>query len=422
MNSINQNIIIKIVENGIYLNSETFIKISSIDFGDFKKGYNLQKFNCELINWIEIRINSINEEILRAEIVNFKPKGDSYTNNHFKDKISNISFWSKDTGRLFNLTKYSKLINPLPTPQLTNVNHTTEQLTSVNRTTEQLTIKKKLQIPFDKIKIDFACATFEHYIKGYGKNVKFSIKNNYLHSNFDYVKYHFQKLLKKKILTVTIELEIFNDKIIFQIAKSNEIEKIDKNFIDIVKYQRTIELTKQKSEENSDNSILTPDEIFSEFENNDTGNIFNQSDKEILNFILKAKNVRNEKQLEYLSKDLQSENEIIRFSLKSDKSNFGFLFYTEQGEIKHHFIWELLNSNATYIWSIQKNEITLSELFKRINSTINTIKTIGRKKYKKEYKNGQIDKDFDFYPITHSKANTDESFPTWQKRLSEKLV
>jgi hypothetical protein len=325
-----------------------------------------------------------------------------------------------------DIKKLKPINNDFPKNIYENINEKYDLKQEIKYIPQSKIIKEFIELCFTDITINFGCLTFKKLIYELNEEIEFSIKNEYFEPNFDYIKYHFPKLLKTEIITLNIEIEIQDRKIISKKANSqgNVIEKINKEFIDNIKYQRTIELIKNPKIEQPDKTLYTSDDIFNEFGNNEFGNVFRQSENEILNIILNRTNVRNKKQLEYLSGKLQSESEIIRFTLKSKKNNFGFLFYVDKGETKHHFIWELLNSHATYIWSIEKNEKNLNKLFQQINNTINMIKTIGRDEYKSEYKNRIIDQDIDFDLIRHEKADSDfiDHFPNWRKRLDEKII
>ena len=430
----NQEVIIKVIENGVYFNSDKLIGLNDIDFHHFKQTKYLEKLNCEQIIWLQIKINSIENDIVKAEIINFLPKNtNTFYQNAITKDFSKIWFWSKNTYGLLILTKYSKSINPIKiTKSVTENNQSQLKQTYFEnknifvKEPKKLILTDKFKLHFTDIKICFGCATFEKFVKELNSKIEFSIKNDYFEPNFDLIKFHFPKLLKPPSKTINIEIyiETIDGKIINKIAKSKEIEQIDNNFIDIIHYQRIMQLVKNPLIESPDKSLYTPDEIFKEFETSELGNVFKDNDKEILKILLEKLNVRNQKQLNYLSGKLQSDKDIIRFSLKSKKNSFGFLFYIDKGLTKHHFVWELINSHATYIWSIDKNNQNLNSLFSRIQNTINMIKTIGRDEYKQEYKNRQIDQDIDFDIIRHEHAKSDliDHFPEWRKRLDEKIV
>jgi len=108
------------------------------------------------------------------------------------------------------------------------------------------------------------------------------------------------------------------------------------------------------------------------------GNVFNQSESDIIKSLTKTEYVRNRKQLEYLSDIKQTNKSKIHYTLNP---LFGFLFLNES-KYKYHFVWELLQSHATYIWSINKENKNISFLYAKIEEIINVIKLIGRDEYK----------------------------------------
>ena len=114
---------------------------------------------------------------------------------------------------------------------------------------------------------------------------------------------------------------------------------------------------------------------------------------DVLNLLVEKGKIRNWRNLEYLSSDKQSENYKFKFTLHPA---FDFLFLGES-EKYHHFIWELRNSNATYLWSIEKSEEDIHSQYTRIEETIHTIKSLKMVQFKRDYKSGLIDHDLTFY-------------------------
>ena len=168
-------------------------------------------------------------------------------------------------------------------------------------------------------------------------------------------------------------------------------------------------------------SLFSANEIFKQIDTADSeGNVFYQDENNVLSILLEKGNIRNKKNLDYLSGVKQSEKHKIRFTLHPD---FGFLFLVE-GETYNHFIWELRNSNATYLWSVEKSEKDIDGQFKRIEQTINTVKSLKRERYKQEYKSGLVDNDLKFYSIDHEKISTaeEEGFAKWKERLEALMI
>jgi hypothetical protein len=83
------------------------------------------------------------------------------------------------------------------------------------------------------------------------------------------------------------------------------------------------------------------------------------------------------------------------------------------------FIWELLNSHATYVW---KSKIggNNSDLGTVVEQAITTIKNDGREAYKKYY-NSIENPTYHFGIIDHSltKATDDEDFNEWRNKLEK---
>jgi hypothetical protein len=170
-----------------------------------------------------------------------------------------------------------------------------------------------------------------------------------------------------------------------------------------------------------DKSLFTAEDIFNTGESDDVeGNVFRQDEKDILQFLITHHNTRNRKQLEYLSGNKQSANFRIRFTLHP---NFGFLFLIE-GRENNHFVWELLNTHATYIWSIGKSEKDIELQYRRVEDIINTIRNTGREQYKRAYKYNHHDSDLVFCSIEHDDIASSfvDGFVKWKHRLNERLM
>jgi hypothetical protein len=92
--------------------------------------------------------------------------------------------------------------------------------------------------------------------------------------------------------------------------------------------------------------------------------------------------------------------------------------------VQNHFVWELLNSHATYIWSIEKDEEEIDRQFTRIEASINSIRSFGRERYKQAYRSHHHDTQLVFSVIDHKRADSVfvDGFVTWKHKLNERLV
>ena len=282
-------------------------------------------------------------------------------------------------------------------------------------------IDDEFSIYFSEAKFMLGYVLFSKKPKNIDFKIDFKIKNDFLLPEFDNIKSWFAKILKSKKFKVYAKLTMEKGELIETLASSPQIDKIDANLIDSIKFERTLALTKTPHISVDDKSLFTADEIFGEFQTKDLqGNVFKQNEQDILRFMLDNIKTRNKKQLEYLAGSKQSEKYKLKFTLKP---NFGFLFCIE-GKENNHFVWELLNSHATYIWTIEKSEEEIHLQYKRIEATINTIRNLGREKYKRAYRMNHHDSDLVFSTIEHEDSTSEfiDGFVKWKHKLNERIT
>mgnify|MGYP000844791294 CR=1 FL=1 len=284
------------------------------------------------------------------------------------------------------------------------------------------TINETANIYFKDADFKLGFVAFNYKSKKLGETFVLKIENHFILSEFNAIKSYFPKVFNgKKQFSINVTFTL-TDKVVTDIVTtSKEIGEINERVIESIKRERIANLTSTPLIKSVDKTLFTSDEIFDSFEDDlKDGNIFNQSEEDILNFLIETRNVRNAKHLQFLAGSKHSVKQKLRFTLKP---LFGFLVFIE-GERKNHFCWELLNSHATYLWSFDKIDTDIQFQFKRIEETINIIRDMGRENYKAEFKSNKIDSDLGFCTIEHSNINSaiKEGFVEWQHRLKERLV
>ena len=285
----------------------------------------------------------------------------------------------------------------------------------------QTTIEEKFEVDFNEITILLGYIRLSKYINKLNNTIEFKIENEHLLPEFDNIKYWFSKKLKTRKIRVSAEITLLDDEIIKIHATSKEIDRIDQELIDGIKTQRTLAITKLARPEHIDKSLFTADDYFSLDEKNDLmGNVFQQTETDILELFLDKIPVRNKKELRYISGKLHSLSHKIRFT---NHPNFGFIFLVE-GELNNHFIWELLNSHATYIWTFGKGAGEIKMQYRKIEMIINTILDCGRENYKRAYKGNNQDDDLIFNVIHHKHKGSEliDEFPKWKHRINELIT
>jgi len=250
-------------------------------------------------------------------------------------------------------------------------------------------------------------------VKGLKEPVKIALYNDHIIPEFDHVKPFFKKALGKKMIDVTGTIEIKINGEVKVDCHSKAIDNINEGVISSVKRLKLRSSIYDPKVIPVDKSLFTPEDYF-EKTDEQLGNTFHRNDKDIINDILDLEGIRNRRELMFLSGKLQSKNRGLRFTLSP---KFGFLFYVE-GEEMDHFIWELLDSHATYIWSIDKIPLSLEMKYKLLDREINFIRDNGRRAFLDNVRESE----FLFSRVKHGESGLVDGFSRWKSLVKEKLV
>ena len=351
-----------------------------------------KKLKVEIIDYNYSDLSSFlnqkpKQEIKQLEFGNFnwiflEPQLSSYQQSKFRNQLTNIG--DKSCEHKPKQETKKNTIN-------SNKNSTVEASNSENKQEPIITkFEENFAVDFNDSVFMLGYVRFSKYIKKLNQTLDFKITNENILSEFDNIKYWFSKKLKTKKFRVIATFTLIDNQLTEFSTTSIDIDNIDQNLIEGVKIQRTLEIAKSIRPQEIDKALFTSDDLYSLDKTNDLeGNVFKQTEKDILEMLIDKCNVRNKRELTYLSGSKQSLNYRIRFT---NHPNFGFIFLAE-GELNNHFIWELLNSHATYIWTIEKSKREIELQYKRIEATINLILDCGREKYKRAYKTTHQDDD-----------------------------
>lgn len=272
-----------------------------------------------------------------------------------------------------------------------------------------------VKVKFEEATFGDGQITFRAKLKDFNSIRDFSIENENLRSEFENIKPWFVKRMGKSFI-VTITLKLVDKEITEATAVSEDISAINNELIERINTQRVLMLVKTARTNDDSKSVFNHDEIFGILNEGEDANVFNSSADDILEILMENGLAKNIRQLEFLSRDKQSLNEKLRFTLKP---HFGFLFKVET-PTKQFFIWELLNSHATYVW---ENEVSSADFYQFVEQEISFIKANGREEYRKHYKN-LLDKPFGFQLIEHDGADLteEERFHAWKNKLEASLL
>jgi superfamily II DNA or RNA helicase len=263
-----------------------------------------------------------------------------------------------------------------------------------------ITIEKKIKIPIEDLEFHYGSVAFNYPINEMNTILEFQVENIEIRPEFEVLKSYFIKALKSKTISVGLSAEFEYGKLVSQLALSPDIDFINKEVVEGVKFQFLNKGLLKKFSSNKKN-ILTSDE-FQEQEK-----IYSNAE-ELLNEILKNKQYKHSENIQYLAERHENQVMKIRFVLNP----FSFVFLLSGNE--HYFIvLETLDTEeATYIWQAPKNKASLIEEVKLIDHQLGIIREEGRQAF--------LEKSPDnFTRIIHDYSDNKKGFIIWKSALEE---
>jgi len=268
---------------------------------------------------------------------------------------------------------------------------------------QSLAIEKQIKIAVEDLDFRYGNIGFEYIDKESNQRFDFEIENEEFRPEFEVLKPYFIKVLKSKTVTINIYAEIENGVILSQLATSSDIENINKEIVESVKFQflnksfiGQIPTSKQ--------NILTSNELPK------NQNIYTDAEN-ILTDLLKGKQYKHSQHIQFLAARHERNVMKLRFVLQP----FSFVFLLE-GEQNYHIILETLDTEeATYIWHTDKNKSVLIDTIKQIDKELNVIREQGRQTYLET--NPQ-----NFSRIVHDYSDDNKGFTIWKGLLEERLI
>lgn len=419
-----KEIIIKIWNNAIWFNEECCIPLANSNLSP-----KFMTFRKQEIYWRVWMTDFIDGKVLKVNVIDYEIEDLTlFFNQVPKRKVEflgvNSISWDK-LAPLLIAGRKEEIRAVIPLQMKADDVDYLESDSTKETVSQRLPVidfyNDTLRINFHDVFFRLGYVTFDQYIEKFDRVIGFKIPNENILPEFELVKFWFARKLKCRDLKVKIEVTTSNGEVSDCKAESAVINKINSDLISGIRYERTYALANVSGKSNPEKWLFTSDELFDMIDTNDRdGNVFNQSEEEILKYFIEQSKVRNRKQLAYLAGKKQSERYKLMFTLNP---YFGFLFFIE-GARSNHFIWELLNSNATYIWSIGKGEMDEQLQFKRVENCINTIRAMGRLRYKQAYRTNHQDEDILFNVLKHDKIGSDfiDNFVIWKEKINQVIT
>lgn len=365
--------------NKAYLMAERPMTFDQLDLPEVAKSFKSPAYwTIRVLNYSET------EKKIFCEILSYQ-NGETefgYNQQQLSDKLTdlqNVTFRSIDTTGLLRTLAGKAPVSIFP-PKHVPVDRTQNHFQSepaVRQPFKQI-IDDTFLVPLKKVHFKLGGVSFNKKFKEHKKTLELTIPNSDIREEFDAVKNYFANVLKTKKIQVTVKIKITDNEITSIEAKSPEIDKIDKNLIDNVKFEFVKATTKKKINIDIDKSLFTMDEYFDTFADEKfESTTFYNNEKELFEDLLKISNTKHYKHLRFLSS--KHCHEIMKLRFVHKPLSFIFLI---QGDRNYHIVWETLDtSEATYIWHEDKKLDKLKIAVKKINDIINVIKAQGKIAY-----------------------------------------
>ena len=245
-----------------------------------------------------------------------------------------------------------------------------------------------------------------------GMPLTFRIRNPHLVKEFDVIRDYFARRLRRTTVDVTAEYRFLADGTEgLHNARSPQIDRIDDRFIEVLRARTLRDFLQQ---EDPDKRLFTPEELWERSADDDRVRaLLPPPGPELLAALIEEGRVRNARQLAHLA-DRHTREQKLRFVLSP---HFGFLFFV-RGEGMHHFVLELLDSHATYVWSLPRGSGTLSDHFHAVRQEVQQLNATGRQAYRRANTF-----DYTFWSVRHEQIGSEfvDGFPRWRARLEEGL-
>ncbi len=278
---------------------------------------------------------------------------------------------------------------------------------------KDFTIDKKIKVQIEQLDFRYGSIAFNYSAKRKDQDklygLEFEIENDSIRPEFDVLKSYFSKVLGSKTVDIDVFAEIEDSILISQSATSSDIEKINREIIESVRF-RFVEQTyfgnKSKGKED-----------LRDFEQKQEISSLYESGEELLEDVLKNRSVKHFRQLRYLADNHTSSIFKLRFVLNP----FAFIFLLS-GHKQFHIILETLDTEeATYIWHtrlpvglVEKNISILKIKLEVIDKDLNTIKNKGREVFLGSQPEN-------FSRIIHDYYHERKGFILWRDVLEERL-
>lgn len=416
---IGQELILKFKNNQAFLTDYSPLSLDEVELGSLakKRGIKGPAF------W-EIKVLSCNLESdrINVQILSYNLGLAEYSTfqKNIEDKLSGIKrivFKGIDTkGLLMTISgKGTGTYIPAKVTSADSIHersgHNSADSQKAKFSDEPLIVKsdESFEVPIKKVHFRNGYVEFEKKIKQFKEPIVFTIENQNIVAEFDAIKNYFSNILNTKKILVSVALFRTESQIISKEAVSPEIDKIEKDIIETVKLEYIRVMSKKASAELEKSPVPLEDFFNRISEAKVSFKAFYKDEKQYFEDLLRVKKSKHYNHLRYLSSKHAHDVMKLRILLKP----FSFIFLVIE-KLQFHFIWETLEtSEATYLWSFDKDEAP-RPAYQKIEAYIIKMKEQGKTHYISA-------KDADFTRVFHIYTEGADGFLQWKADMDKLL-
>jgi len=394
-----KTLILKFTGQKCYFNPSVFIELNQTNLPTEEFA-----FSNKGVYWLT-QMTAFNKEnkALSLSVINYNLKINSeWKNQNPKSSIDHLFFVHIDW-ELFknNIAYYTASCKKLIPTQDDYKKQIPASLATIEHT-----------VSLSQATIEAGFISYYKKVKWAEEKIQFKVPHPLMIPEFNLIKPYFEKILKKKTFKVLVNLHSRNKEVSIDSARSHDLSQINEDSLHIIK-QFQIKDWKKKLDQKPQSKPIIPLEE-SEFDST-FGNI-DEFEKALLFHFFEDENIRNKKQLQYLSSIMHAHQKL----LITVQPQFGFIF-TVIGEQMTHCIWELINSHASYVWSFESKGLSKKHI-RSLEEEFSIINSQGRAYYK--LNNNSQKQKFYFNTLQHKNLNNPliDHFAKWRLQLDQMMV
>ncbi len=267
------------------------------------------------------------------------------------------------------------------------------------------TVEKEIKVALKDLEFRYGSVAFDWHVVEIETDLTIEIENQELRPEFKVLKPFFAKVIKSEKVKVKITAEIENGKLVSLTTESKDIEKLNREIIDGLKFSFIAK-----------NILLQPHKLTTQLPDiqqlqGKEGNALYDSGENLLDDILRNGNYRHQLPLHYLSKHHLRSLMKLRFMLQP----FSFVFLLS-GKTRFYLILETLDTEeATYIWHFPKDKNILKSSLKEIDNTLGFIRNHGRHAFLAQQPPN-------FSRILHDYTDQQKGYIIWKNSLEQQMI